>query len=116
MDDTAAFTAATAMDPETPRALRCASFQVTPKEIAEAASKVFGAPFALVKLGTLAELKQRNEAMRAANPEGEHEVFPPWQRMQYTYCMFATRHASIENDRYPDVTWTPVNELLKRLG
>ena len=116
MDDTAAFTAAAAMDSETPRALHCASFQVSPRELAGAAKEAFGAPFELVKLGTLAELKEKNAAMRAANPQGENETFPPWQRMQYTYCMFATHHPALENDRYPDLKWTSVVDFLKRLG
>jgi nucleoside-diphosphate-sugar epimerase len=116
MDDAAAFTAAAAMDSETPRALHCASFQVTPKELAEAASEAWGAPFSLVKLGTLADLKEKNAAMRASYPQGENETFPLWQRMQYTYCMFATHHGAIENDRYPDLKWTTVRDFLERLG
>lgn len=109
MDDCAAFTAAAAMDAETPRALHCASFQITPKELAALTG------FELVKLGSLAELKGKIAGMRAANPQSETEVFPPWQRMQYTYCMFATHHAALENDRYPDLKWTPAGEFLARL-
>lgn len=111
MDDTAAFTAAAALDDRAPSALRCASFQASPREIAAAASAAFGTPFELVPLGTLDDLRAKNRADRAANPQGETEVFPFWQRGQYTQSMMSTHHASLDNDRYP-LTWTPLAEFL----
>ena len=116
MDDAAAFTAAAAMDSETPRALHCASFQVTPKELAEVATQVFDAPFELESSARSPSSKKRTPRCGASNPEGEKEIFPPWQRMQYTYCMFATHHTALENDRYPDLKWTSAKDFLKRLA
>ncbi|HEY4057099.1 MAG TPA: NmrA family NAD(P)-binding protein [Kofleriaceae bacterium] len=112
MDDTAAFTAAAALDDRAPEALRCASFQVTPRELAAAATTAFGAPFELVRLGSLDDLRAKNKADRAAHPEGEGELHPTWQRGMYMQSMTSTHHASIDNDRYPEIAWTSVAEFL----
>lgn len=116
MDDTAAFTAAAALDARTPRALHCASFQVTPRDLAAAASDVFAAKFDVQKLSDLAPARERTKQMRIAHPEGENETFPHWQRLQYTQSMFMTHHATLENTRYPELTWTPAREFLKTLA
>jgi nucleoside-diphosphate-sugar epimerase len=115
MDDTAAFTAAAACDASTPRKLCIASFQISPRDLAAAASEVVGRPFALVDLGTRDQLRAYNQAQRAAHPEGEHEVFPVWQRSQYTHSMFSTHHAKLDNDRY-DLHWTSVRDVLSALA
>jgi uncharacterized protein YbjT (DUF2867 family) len=115
MDDTAAFTAAAALDPAAPRALRIASFQVTPRALAEAATAVFGTPFALVDLGTRAGLSASNKQQRAANPDGEREVFPRWQQSQYMHSMFVAHNETLDNARYPGLTWTPLPAVLAQL-
>jgi hypothetical protein len=45
------------------------------------------------------------------------EVFPPWQGMQYLYNMYTglPKLQPLDNDRYPDMRWTPVEEVLKGL-
>lgn len=115
MDDTAAFAAAAALDADAPAALRCASFQVSARQIADAASRVFGTPFELVKLGNLDELRATNRKARAEQPEGETQVFPPWQRTQYTQSMLETHHASLDNARYPELTWTSLEAALGQI-
>lgn len=113
MDDTAAYTALAALDRSTPRSLRIASFQVTPNELVKFASETFRTPWELVCMGTVEDLRAENKAARAANPEGENELYCRWQQGQYMQSMFSTVHASLENDRYPDLTWTTLEAVLK---
>jgi nucleoside-diphosphate-sugar epimerase len=113
MDDTAAYTACAALDPTTPRSLRIASFQVTPNDLLQFASETFRTPWALVRLGTVEELRAQNKAARAANPEGEHELYCRWQQGQYMQSMFSTEHASLDNDRYPDLQWMKLGAVIQ---
>lgn len=112
MNDTAAFTAAAALDSSTPRILRIASFQISPNELATVAGEVRRETFELVRMGSRDELAAYNQRARAAHPEGETEVYPDWQRGQYMHSMFSVQNEPLDNDRYPDVTWTSVRDLL----
>ncbi len=113
MDDTAAYTAAAALDPTTPQSLRIASFQVTPNDLVKFASEAFQTQWELVRMGTVEDLRTQNKAARAANPDGENELYSHWQQGQYMQSMFSTEHASLENDRYPDLRWTSVENFLR---
>lgn len=112
MDDTAAFTAAAALDNATPRLLRIASFQLSPRELSAAAEEAKHQPFPLVRLGTRAELAARIEQVRAANPAGEQELYANWQQMQYMLSMFSVQNSPLDNTRYPDLTWTSAHTVL----
>ena len=114
MDNTAAFTAAAALDPSTPRILRIASFQVSPNELAKVAEEVTHAPYHPVRLGSLNELAAYNKRERAAHPEGEQAIYPRWQQSQYQQSMFTVRHETLDNDRYSDVQWTDLRAWLAR--
>jgi nucleoside-diphosphate-sugar epimerase len=113
MDNTAAFTAAAALDPETPRALHIASFQVSPKDLVAFTGKAFGKAYDLVRLGSLEELRTYNKQERAAHPEGEHELYARWQQSQYIQSMFSTHHESLDNDRYAGIAWSKLEDLIK---
>ena len=41
-------------------------------------------------------------------------AFPPWQGMQYMRDQFSGRGklSPLDNDRYPDLTWTSVRKLM----
>ena len=112
MDDTAAFTAAAALDPAAPRFLRIASFQHSPTELAAAAEAAGKGPFNLVRLGSRADLATAIQHVRAANPAGEQQLYPDWQQMQYLLSMFSVQNTPLDNQRYPDLAWTSVQELL----
>jgi NmrA-like family len=112
MDDTAAFTAAAALDPTTPRYLRTASFQISPNELAAVAGQVSGTPFAVVRLGSRADLLAYIQRERAAHPEGEQQLYSAWQQSQYIYSMFNVQNNPLDNARYPDLTWTTAHEVL----
>jgi len=75
MDDTAAFTAAAALDAATPRWLRIASFQLSPRELVAMAERAGRGHFDLVRLGARADLAAAIRHARAANPAGEQQLY-----------------------------------------
>lgn len=115
MDDTADYTAAAALDSETPRILRIASFQISPNELVAAGKEITNKDFKLVPMGSMEDFSASNQKMRAANPGGEKEVFPDWQSMQYLYGMFYVQNKPLNNDRYSDVEWTSAMEVLSKI-
>ena len=115
MDETAAFTAAVALDSSASRALNIASFQVSPKELVAIASEVFSSPYNLISMGSLEDFAAYNRRQRAANPEGENETFPRWQSGQYMHDMFSTHHETLDNNRYPDLKWTSASDFIKSI-
>jgi hypothetical protein len=115
MDNTADYTAAAALDSDTPRVLRIAGFQVSPKELVSIGGKVKGKEFKLVPMGSLEDFAVANKKDRASHPEGEKEVFPAWQGKQYLHSMFSVHHETLDNDRYPDVEWTGATEIISKI-
>ena len=113
MDDTAAYTATAAMDPFTPRTLRIAGEQTSPRGLAEAASDVTRKPFKTFRVGGISLLEGMIKAARLVVP-GKGQVFPPWQGMQYMRDMFSGdgKLAPLDNDRYPEMRWTGVRQVL----
>ncbi len=112
MDDTAAFTAAAALDSSTPRLLRIASFQISPNELATVAGQVSGTPFEVIRLGSRAELAAFNQRERAAHPEGEEQLYPNWQQSQYIYSMFSVQNDPLDNERHPNLQWESAQSVL----
>jgi uncharacterized protein YbjT (DUF2867 family) len=112
MDDTAAFTAAAALDATTPRLLRIASFQLSPQELAVTAEAAGRGTFKVVKLGSRANLAALIAQARAANPAGEHQLYADWQQLQYVRSMFSVQNTPLDNARYPDLTWANALHLL----
>lgn len=112
MDDTAAYTAAAALAPTTPRFLRIASFQPSPRELVTIAAAAGRGSFALTRLGSRAELAALAQRVRAANPAGEQELYADWQQLQYMLSMFSVQNQPLDNHRYPDLNWTPASTFL----
>ena len=111
--DTAAFTAAAALDPTTPRYLRVAGEVATVRDLQAAAGAATGQRFRRLRAGGLWVLKLMIRITRRLVPAPK-EVFPPWQGMQYLHNMFTglANFDSLDNDRYPDLKWTKVREVL----
>ncbi len=111
--DTAAFTAAAALDPSTPRYLRIAGDVQSARGLSEAASEATGEEFRLFRVGGLGVLDAMISFTRAVMPNSR-EVFPPWQGMQYLRNMFSgqAKLEPLDNNRYPDIAWTSVKEVL----
>jgi uncharacterized protein YbjT (DUF2867 family) len=111
-DDTAAFTAAAALDLTTPRFLRIASFQPSPRELVTLAEQAGKGRFNLVRLGSRADLTATIQRGRAANPAGEQQLYADWQQMQYLLSMFSVQNNPLDNARYSDLTWTNLATFL----
>ena len=115
MDNTADYTAAAALDSETPRVLRIAGFQVSPQDLVKIGGEVKGKEFKLVPMGSLEDFAAQNKKDRAANPEGEKEVFPDWQGKQYLHSMFSVHNDTLDNDRYPNIEWTSAADVISKI-
>ena len=115
IDNTAAFTAAAALDPATPRYLRIAGESASARGLARAAGEATGKEFGLLRAGSLRRLDTLIKVARTLAP-ARREVFPAWQGMQYLRNMFSglPKLAPLDNDRYPGIRWTPVHEVLAR--
>ena len=113
IDDTAAYTAAAALDPSTPRDLKIAGDVVSARGITAIASEVTGRPFKLTRGGGLGRLRFLTRVMRTLMPGGD-SLYPPWQGMQYLHDMFGGRAklAPLANGRYPGMEWTSVRDVL----
>lgn len=114
MDDTAAFTAAAALESSTPRILKITGEAITARGLATLLTSLTGTPFQAQWAGTLLTLKAMIAVARLVNP-GKHEPFPAWQGMQYFHNMFQGRAVldPLDNDRYPELTFTPAREVLR---
>ena len=114
MDNTAAFTAAAALDPAAPKILRIAGDLISARELAALASEVKNAQFELERLGSLDDLAGMIQRERAADPESEKQLFPRWQAGQYMHNMFSGRGKlePLDNDRYPNIRWTRVRAVI----
>jgi nucleoside-diphosphate-sugar epimerase len=113
IEDTAAFTAAAALDESTPRALHVAGDRISARGLAAIAHEVTGRKFRVWRPGGLATLAALIKIARALFPSPQ-ALYPPWQGMQYMHNMFSGL-ASVErldNDRYPGMRWTTTREHL----
>lgn len=112
-DNTAAFTAAAALDASTPRFLRIAGEQISFRDLVHIASDVTGTQFRLLRAGRLGSLKMMIRIMRGLMP-GTQAIYPPWQGMQYMHnmCSGLAKLVPLDNTRYPDLTWTTAREVL----
>lgn len=117
--DTAAYTAAVAADEKpTPRYLRIAGDVLTAKQLAAAMSRVRGTSYSMLWVGSAGFLEGSASFMRRFSIGGsEQEVFPAWQGMQYMANMFsgAGKLDPLDNERYPDLKWTKVEDFLSQL-
>ena len=115
IDDTAAYTAEAAIDPDTPRILRIAGEQISAAVLARAASEVSGKTFRLLRGGGLGRLQRIIKIVRALTPKSD-APFPVWQGMQYLYCMFegSGMLTPLDNGRYPNLKWTGVRAVLQQ--
>jgi uncharacterized protein YbjT (DUF2867 family) len=113
IENTAAFTAAAALDPTTPRYLRIAGDVVSARGLKEAASKATGKEFKLFRVGGLGTLETLIKFTQTVFPQ-KKEVFPAWQGMQYLRDMFSglPKLEPLDNNRYPGIQWTFVQEVL----
>jgi nucleoside-diphosphate-sugar epimerase len=114
-DDVAAYVAAAALDDTTPRILRIAGDTLSAREIAGVMSDVKGEPYRTLHVGNLGVLGVMIAVARRLAPQ-PGDPFPAWQGMQYMRDMFTGKGklTPLDNDRYPELSWTSVREQLSR--
>ena len=112
-DDVAAYTAAAALDDNTPRVLRIAGATVTARDIAVAATHASGRTYRTLWAGSPTTLAALTRLARRLAPEPA-AVFPAWQGMQYMRDMFSgdVELQPLDNNRYPGLRWTTLTEQL----
>ncbi|MBJ7341536.1 NmrA family NAD(P)-binding protein [Mycolicibacterium sp.] len=110
-DDTAAFTAAVALDRTTPRRLRVAGDTVSARDVAHLMTELSRQTYRPLWAGTVGVLAAAARAAKTVAPQ-RTAVFPAWQGMQYTRDMFTgdARLRPLDNDRYPDLRWTTLRD------
>lgn len=112
-DDTAAYTAAAALDDATPRILRVAGDTVSARDIARVMSDITGRRYKTLRVGGIGSLGVLIRLAKLVAPQPQ-EAFPPWQGMQYMRDMFGGRGKlePLDNDRYPELHWITVRSKL----
>jgi hypothetical protein len=113
IENTAEYTAQVALDPTTPRFLRIAGDQISPREIKESVSKITGEHFRLFRAGGPGLLSFLIKVARLLAPSPK-ELYPAWQGMQYMRNMIDERAdlTATDNHRYPSMRWTGVRDFL----
>jgi nucleoside-diphosphate-sugar epimerase len=113
MDNTAAFTAAVAMDNDAPRDLQIASFQISPDELRAHVQEITGRSFRISALSSMEDFARYIEKQRADDPAGEQELYAKWQQSQYMFSMFSTQHNHLANSRYQGIKWITARAYLE---
>lgn len=113
MDDTAMYTANVALDESTPRYLRIAGDQISPREVREVMNELSGQKFRLLRTGGLGLLSGIIKITKIFSP-GKTDLYPAWQGMQYMRNMMDERATlnTVDNNRYADMKWTTVKDLI----
>jgi uncharacterized protein YbjT (DUF2867 family) len=113
MDNTAAYTAAAALDPETPRFLRIAGDQLSANDLAALMTDLTGEQYRILRPGGLWLLGIMIKLARTFSPK-KGQLYPAWQGMQYMHNMLDGRAKldPIDNARYPGINWTTARDLL----
>ncbi len=113
-DDVARFTAMAALDETAPRLLRIAGDVVTPRSLAATMTAAHGKQFGLWRAGGIGRLSAIIRVLRALSPRSD-APFPIWQGMQYLRDMSSGygKLEPLDNDRYGDMPWTSVSDVLQ---
>ena len=110
-DDTAAYTAAAALDSSSPRILRIAGDTLSARQLAQTLSQVTGQRFRTLRAGSVRSLSIVIATAQLVAPQ-PRSVFPAWQGMQYLRDMSSgqAKLQQLDNDRYDGLSWTRVRE------
>ena len=109
----AEYTAAAAIDDDTPRFLRIAGDSLSCKEFVKLLTNMTGEKYKLFRPGGIGLLNAVIKITKFFSP-AKDELYPAWQGMQYMRDMMEGRVEikKYSNDSYPDIKWTSVNEFL----
>ncbi|MCJ8153048.1 NmrA family NAD(P)-binding protein [Chryseobacterium sp. SSA4.19] len=113
MDNTASFTAQTALDDHSPRNLQIAGFQVSPNMLLTDIEQITGEKYKIHQISSLENFAEAIKKQRAGDPAGEHELYAKFQQSQYMYSMFTAQHHHLANNRYEGISWTHSIDYLR---
>jgi len=109
----AEFTAAAAIDDDTPRYLRIAGDKLTCNDFVQLLSELTTKKYKIFRPGGIGLLNFLIKMIRFFSPS-ENELYPAWQGMQYMRDLMEGRiiFQKYDNDRYSNIKWTSVEEYL----
>lgn len=111
-DDTAAVTAAAALDDSAPRFIRVVGDSVTSAQLAAIMTRASGRRYRTVFAGTVGALARIVPLVKVLAPDKPDPVSPAWQGMQYSLDMFSgeAKVDPVDNGRYPDIAFTTIEQ------
>jgi nucleoside-diphosphate-sugar epimerase len=114
IENTAQFTAAAALDSDSPRWLKVAGEVASMRDLKNIASEVEGKPFKFLRPGGLSAFRWMIKMTKLFSP-GKNEIFPAWQGMQYLHDMLSGKPKleRLDNDRYSHIKWVKIAEVLR---
>ena len=112
-DDVADFAADVALDAQAPRFSRIAGSSLSPRQLAEAMTRLSGQRYKPFRPGGLGLFSVVIALVRALSPKTD-EAFPAWQGMQYMRDMLSGRGklTPLDNARYGKTDWTSAEDVL----
>lgn len=112
-DNVAEFTAAAAIDDNTPRYLRIAGDKLSCNDFVKLLSELTNKKYKIFRPGGIGLLNFLIKVTRFFSPS-ENELYPAWQGMQYMRDIMEGRiiFQKYDNDRYSYIKWTSVKEFL----
>ncbi len=112
-DKVAEFTAAAALDDNTPRFLRIAGDKLSCNDFAQLLSELTNNKYKIFRPGGISLLNFLIKLTRFFSPS-ENELYPAWQGMQYMRDLMEGRivFQKYDSDRYPAIKWTSAKDFL----
>lgn len=112
-DNVAEFTAAVAVEDNTPRYLRIAGDTLSCNDFVKLLTELTHKKYKIFRPGGIGLLNFLIKMTRFFSPS-ENELYPAWQGMQYMRDMMEGRiiFQKYDNDRYSNIKWTSVKEFL----
>ena len=112
-DNVAEFTAAAAVEDNTPRYLRIAGDKLSCNDFVKLLTELTSKKYKLFRPGGIPLLNFLIRMTRFFSPS-EKELYPAWQGMQYMRDLMEGRiiFQKYDNDRYSYIKWTSVKEFL----
>ena len=112
-ENVAEFTAAAAVDENTPRYLRIAGDKLSCNDFVKLLTELTTKKYKIFRPGGINFLNFLIKVTRFFSPS-KNELYPAWQGMQYMRDIMEGRiiFQKYDNDRYSNIKWTSVREFL----
>ena len=112
-ENVAEFTAAAAIDENTPRYLRIAGDKLSCNDFVKLLTELTTKKYKIFRPGGIGLLNFLIKVTRFFSPS-EKELYPAWQGMQYMRDIMEGRiiFQKYDNDRYSNIKWTSIKEFL----